>query len=374
MLQAYINWVRAEALPFWAAHGFDDGRNRFRERLDLAGKPLDVAHRAMVQARQIYVFAHAAHLGWLPEGDDLAARAMTSLQRDFTDPGGPGAFAFSIHPGSGAVASVRLDAYTHAFLLFAIAWLYRRTQDAALLSLANRILGVVDSALTDSRYGGLFDEAPVSDRGKRQNPLMHLLEACLFLADTAPGRGYEERSDALVALFRRRLFSPTSGVLLEHFAEDWSAHADPARRDVWEPGHHMEWVWLLDRHRQQCGGQIAPEADRLFTTARDHGRAPNGLLYDEVGADLRPRKTSHRLWPHSEAIKAAIVRGDRNMADQAATLLMETFLRRPFPGGWTDHVDSHGTPLVDYVPASSLYHLVLAAAEAASVAPSSLLA
>ncbi len=45
--------------------------------------------------------------------------------------------------------------------------------------------------------------------------------------------------------------------------------------------------------------------------------------------------------------------------------LTRTFLDRPFAGGWIYHVAADGAPLVDYVPASTLYHLVLAASVAA---------
>ena len=49
-------------------------------------------------------------------------------------------------------------------------------------------------------------------------------------------------------------------------------------------------------------------------------------------------------------------------ADMEAKVF-EHFLDRPFPGGWIDHFDEAGQPLVDYVPASSLYHIFAAAAE-----------
>ena len=48
-----------------------------------------------------------------------------------------------------------------------------------------------------------------------------------------------------------------------------------------------------------------------------------------------------------------------------AGALLDHFLDRPFAGGWVDHIDERRAPLVDYVPASSLYHLFFAAAESA---------
>jgi mannose-6-phosphate isomerase len=320
-LQAYREWIVGTALPAWSTAGFDAAAGRFRERLDRTGAPVDVPHRAMVQARQIYVFAHACHLGWFADGGRLAEVAMASLLRDFGDvSGGEASFAFSVDAGGRVVSGTR-DAYAHAFVLFATAWLHRLTGDAELLRLADRTNAFVKARLVDVRYGGVFDVHPVAAREKRQNPLMHLLEAYLALERAAPGRGYLEDARGLVALFKARLFSERHGVLLEYFAEDWSPHADPAK------------------------------------------------------ADVSVRKSSHRVWPHTEAIKAAAARhaaGDAAalpFARAAARGLLDHFLDRPFAGGWVDHVDEAHAPLVDYVPASSLYHLFFAAAEAAHGLP-----
>ena len=111
----------------------------------------------------------------------------------------------------------------------------------------------------------------------------------------------------------------------------------------------------------------------LYDAAAAHGVAANGLLIDELDTHDQVAKGSHRVWPHSEAIKAAATRhaaGDiaaLSFAERMANGLMRSFLDRPFPGGWIDHVSATEQALVDYVPASSLYHLVLAASVAAKV-------
>lgn len=370
-MKAYLDWIGRKALPVWATIGFDARAGRFRERLDLAGRPIDVPHRAMVQARQIYVFSHAALLGWSDDGARLAETAMASLLRDYLrESAGQASFAFSIDRGGAIVSDVR-DAYTHAFVLFALAWQYRLTGNPRLLTIADKTIAFIDAALLDRAHGGLYDASPIAGRDKKQNPQMHLLEAYLFLEQAAPGRGYLERASSLVALFRRRLFSAEHGVLLEYFAEDWSPHPDAARAGLFEPGHHFEWVWLLGEYGRLAGEDMQPWTARLHHLARAYGIAASGLIFDEVGADLRARKRSHRVWPHTEAIKAAVARaaaGDAQapaLAGRMAGALLATFLDRPFAGGWIDHVDEAGRPLVDYVPASSLYHLFLAAAEAA---------
>ena len=112
-----------------------------------------------------------------------------------------------------------------------------------------------------------------------------------------------------------------------------------------------------------------PSGSRLMYSA--HGISPEGPILDELSPDGAILKASHRVWPHTEAIKAAATRyesGDDEacgFADRMATALIHQFLDQPFAGGWVDHRGGNGTALVDYVPASTLYHLVLAASVAA---------
>ena len=62
-------WVVGQALPLWREAGFDATRGSFVERLTFEGAPHPSApRRAMVQARQIYVFSHAALPRLAPAG------------------------------------------------------------------------------------------------------------------------------------------------------------------------------------------------------------------------------------------------------------------------------------------------------------------
>jgi mannose-6-phosphate isomerase len=360
MLGKYLDWTVGTALPFWAERGYDAGAARFHERLDDAARPIAVPHRAMVQARQIFVFAEAARFGWMRNGAALAEAAMASLLRDFAeDEGDETSVAFSIDPASGAILSGVRDAYAHAFLLFSIASLYRQNGDTRLLDRADRIIRFVERRLADPAHGGLFDAIPAPAE-KRQNPHMHLLEAYLFLDEAAPGRGYIERARALVDLFRRHFFR--DGLLLEYFGPDWSA----SLRAEWEPGHHFEWVWLLAEYGGRSGDDVRAPTTSLYAAARTRGIAADGMILDALSPNHDVIRSSRRLWPHAEAIKAAAARravdpDARSFAEAMASVLMDHFLGRPFAGGWIDHIAADGTPLVDYVPASSLYHLVLAA-------------
>lgn len=363
-LERFTRWIRAEALPLWAERGFHAGAGRFVEALDFQGQPIARPHRAMVQARQIYVFAHAALLGWHTDGGILAERAGEALLRNFChDYDGSTSVAFAIDH-SGSVVAPHRDAYTHAFVLFALAWLYRLRGAPHYLVTADRIQRFIEQALIDPVHGGLFDIARGVSHAKRQNPIMHLLEAYHALEDAAPGRGYLDRADFLVRLFKEKLLR--NDVIVEEHTADWTYPGNGR----WEPGHHYEWAWLLDRHTAITGEVTIELAGRLCKMARRFGHAPDGLIYEELCADMTVTGAYHRLWPHAEAIKAAASghSGDETsaavFAEAMADRLMQAFLAGPFPGGWVDRIDGMGRPLTDFVPASSLYHLMLAAAEA----------
>ena len=66
----------------------------------------------------------------------------------------------------------------------------------------------------------------------------------------------------------------------------------------------------------------------------------------------------------AEALKAAAATASPALAARAIHVLFAQFLDRPFPGVWIDHFDEALRPRVDFIPSTSLYHLVLAASAA----------
>lgn len=375
MLSELAHWVDTEALPRWNSDGFSKSLGLFHERLSFAAQPLQVPYRSMVQARQIYVASHAARME-MDVGLECAQQAMGQLiSRYATSSNGETGFAFSIDPASSRVVSPTFDSYTHAFILFATAALYRATGNPGLVQLADEVTRFVERRLFDPQVGGLLDAASsrLAD-AKRQNPQMHLLEAFLALEEAMPGRGHLERARNLVQLFECKLFDREAGVLPEHFAGDWG-RPDSGATISFEPGHHYEWVWLLTQFERISGETLSDplnaQREQLWRSARSMGHAADDLIVDEVDVTGLVLSSSRRLWPHTEAIKAALAMrrlGVENAGDVATAMaraLMDSFLGSPFKGGWIDHVDHDGRPRVDYVPASSLYHLFLARTEIA---------
>jgi mannose/cellobiose epimerase-like protein (N-acyl-D-glucosamine 2-epimerase family) len=346
------------ALDFWSEDGFDRRRGLFAERLDFAGRQVaDAPYRAMVQARQIYVFADAARTA--PRFADLALSTLDRTLTTYASPDFAAGCAFSLAP-DGSVASAKQDAYTLAFLLFALAAAYRLAPEPRYLKAADALDAYLWSRLGDA--GGVCTDDASLGAGKSQNPHMHLFEAYLALYEASGAELYLARARALARLFTTRMFQ--SGVLPETFARDWS----PLPASTFEPGHHFEWIWLLARHDALSGEDHRAYRNQLWRSALQHGLDGEGRCCDEVSLPALAPRRSIRLWPHCEGVKAALVMTDAPEAQATLTAMLEAldlFLDKPFACGWIDRFDEQGRPSVDFVPASSLYHLYLAYSELA---------
>lgn len=362
------DWLVGDALPFWAATGFDRSTGLFAERLDFAGQRQDVPLRMMVQCRQIYVFAHASLLGWF-DGRAYVEHGLRALFDRFSLPEDKARLAFSID-GSGAVADPSADTYGYAFLLFALAWARRLVGDQVDPARVAAILEFLQVRLRHPSGLGFIDSLPRRRPTLRQNPQMHLLEACLEVSDVFGHPLARPICDDTVALFERRLFSARDLALPELHDDHWQT-ADPAQA-VFEPGHHFEWIWLLERYRAVTG-QVAPTApSALAQRALREGIDSDGAVIEAVRIVDGSRTNSRRCWASCEGLKAAAAdykagRDPGAAARRAAGFLRALrmiFLAGPFRGGWVDRTDAYNKPLVDYVPASTLYHLTLAIAEA----------
>lgn len=369
LVDAFLQRMRKTILPFWASQGFDSAAALFGERTDLNGKLVrDVPHRAMVQARQIYVYSDAERTGENPGYGEQAIQSLDNLLSRFSDKNDlQKGIAFSVSV-DGAITSFDRNAYTHAFVLFALASAFRLTRDTRLLRAIESLVKFIDEYLGDNQAGGLFNRYPSPEIFKRQNPTMHMLEAYLALHEALPSGHFLERATAIVRLFRERLFQPDLGVIFEIYQADWQ----PERRTpdlYFEPGHQFEWAWLLSKYDMLSGSDHSYFCDRLWQAACRNQSTFPFLCPDEVAIDPTLSKHTSRLWPHTEGIRAAICQYERGNPDAEIMLerqlrtLHTFFLDRPFAAGWTDRVDARGEPTSDMVPASTLYHLYTALKE-----------
>jgi mannose/cellobiose epimerase-like protein (N-acyl-D-glucosamine 2-epimerase family) len=373
LIAAFLQRMRRTILPFWASQGFDSDAALFGERTDLNGRLVrDVPHRAMVQARQIYVYSDAERTGENPGHGARAIQSLDNLLARFSDENDlQQGLAFSVSV-NGAIISFDRDAYTHAFVLFALASAFRLTQDKRLLRAIEGLVKFIDEHLTDNQAGGLFNRYPSPEIFKRQNPTMHMLEAYLALHEALPSGQFLDRAAAVVRLFRERLFQSDLGVIFEIYGVNWSPEGRTP--DLYfEPGHQFEWAWLLHKCDMLSGSDHSYFCDMLWETACRNQPTFPFLCPDEVAIDPTLSKRTSRLWPHTEGIRAAICQYERGNPDAEIVLerqlrtLHTFFLDRPFAAGWTDRVDARGQPISDMVPASTLYHLYTALTELSRV-------
>lgn len=356
-------WASRSALPLWESAGFDRTGGHFEEGLTLEGKLIaDIPMRLMVQARQIFSYGTAARNGWYEPAGALMEAAYASMVRDYYRADGQDGWIFSIRR-DGTIADAKRDLYGHAFVLLAIASYAAVTGKREALALADETLEYLDRAMRAPRGGGYVEAVPPENATRRQNPHMHLLEALLALWQVSTDRKYLARAEGMFELFRTKFFQPHYGVLGEYYDEDLMPARGQSGKIV-EPGHHYEWIWLLRRFEEASGRNVQPYVNALYRHADCHGYALNGLVVDEVLDDGRVHTPSHRVWPVTEAIKANVVeaaRGRAGAAERANALvsaLFAGFLTPAISGGWIDRLDAAGRAATNFMPASTLYHVV----------------
>ncbi|RFB04900.1 AGE family epimerase/isomerase [Parvularcula marina] len=366
------DWLVEAALPLWANAALDPEGGYYEDLTPQGAPRKDQIRRVRVQPRQAYVYAHAAHLGWSDQArafsdhgfDYLLSRAAFG---DPLDPASFDGFAHRLHP-DGSVADPRRDTYDHAFVLLACAWRIRAFRDDRSRQVAKATLGFLDREC--GQPDGSFLEGRPHQDPRRQNPHMHLFEAFMALFEATEDDANLERARRVFALFQTHFLDTEQTVLREFFQDDWQLSAEKGH--LIEPGHMMEWCWLLDQYEALTGEDMSELIRRLYTAAEPLGLEPqSGFLVDCVSLEpSRPIPPARRTWVQTEYIKATLVRsrrGETAFASKAASLinrLFGTYLKSDVPGGYTDRYGADGEVISDAMPVSTLYHLMSLGAEA----------
>ena len=363
-------WMTAEALPFWATVGVDPATGLFYESmtpdgLPLTGKPM----RFRVQCRQIYVLSHAAVLGWYPQGASIALQVWQSLLKHAYRPDGAPGFVHVL-AADGSVLDAQRDSYDHAFAVLAAAWLAKATGDRSVHAVLDELIAFVDTQLTEP-HGALREAVP--DRlPYRQNPQMHWFEAMLALMETGVRSDGAARAARVRSFLESRFIDPDKTCVREYFTSDWQPAPD-VKGQIVEPGHMAEWCWLLHKHNGLDGRSNDGLPGRLLRQALRYQDAKTGLLVDEGLCDGSVTKPTRRSWLQTELVKAHLAEFEAGQATTPEAALralrdMDHYhLRQPFRAGWTDQLDADAKPITTPVPASILYHVFVAVAEAERV-------
>ncbi|HHL42008.1 MAG TPA: hypothetical protein ENJ42_00175, partial [Hellea balneolensis] len=185
-LQRLTDWVKNDALPFWAKCGRNPQGGGYEALLHDGTPDYQALRRVRVEARQAYAFAHASYLGWSEDAkkcarhfwEMLVDNGMAGAKNTLSD--GYGGCAHLMNP-DGSLNDPLRDTYAQAFVILAGAWQYRALGDEKALKTAKNTLKFLDQFMGASN-GGWFEGCP-AHLPRRQNPHMHMFEALMTMFD-----------------------------------------------------------------------------------------------------------------------------------------------------------------------------------------------
>jgi mannose-6-phosphate isomerase len=358
-----IRWV-----PKWYEVFYDKGQGLFHERLTKGFKPVPGGQlRLLTQCRQLAVYSHASLQKSIFRFEPDLRLHFKNLRQSYYIPE-TGGWRFSIRH-DGEPQDIVYDLYTISFVIFALGHYYRATQDEEAHALAISTLQFIDEKFrigTQPGYAESLDKDLKPLPGvRRQNPHMHLLEACLFAADIWDDKLFTDIANDMVGLFFRYFYDAPKKVLYEWFQDDLSPHPDKGH--VVEPGHYYEWIWLLKKYSKQQGEPELFDAIcfKLFDWANTYGWDQEfGGIYDELDVSRNVVSDTKRIWPFTEALKAnalmlkdhPLVRQERKrrIADMTAIFKKKYIGERGF---WTERLNRDLTPATDTMPGTTPYHV-----------------
>lgn len=350
--QRLKSWCINFALPQWEERAqLPDGS--WVEHLKLNGEPdLQAERRWRVLARQVYVYAKANSLNWY---DGLKTAETTYAKMQSVGP---------VHRVTmdGVITNDMRDLYDHAFYLLASSSLYRLTGRGEYLDDANKILEWIDKNLSHPNGGWKeSDRATLSDP-RRQNPHMHLLEASLVLYQTTQDDKHLSFAKKVFDLFEAHFFD--AGSISEFFLSNWTLIPDEKGQTL-EPGHGVEWIWLLGQYSKATGQSVKSYQSALYDRAF---RQRSWFLNDEESKTGEIRRETKRLWVQTEVIKSHLAMaeigtpGAKEMAAATIDALFPTYLT---PNGlWNDQINACNVNIAQNIPVSTFYHIICMAAEA----------
>ncbi|MBY0227253.1 MAG: AGE family epimerase/isomerase [Hyphomicrobium sp.] len=359
-------WLFERALPFWSDSGVDYKYGGFAEELRLDGtNPHVNFKRTRVQARQVYVYSHAAILG-VPGAASVAEygyRFITSKAWAGEDAGWLRQVTIDGRPLDNTP-----DLYDISFVLFSLGWYFRATGDRSAVKLAKQTLKFVSTHMRHPTGRGFLATRP-ADGPRLQNPHMHLFEAALSAYEAISDQQFLELADEVFALFENHFFDEATGTIPELFDERLVRKEDNTGFIV-EPGHSFEWAWLLSWYQRLTGRDTRCHVRALVHFAEKYGvDHESGGVFDLLRSDGRVVDRSERVWPIAERLQAAVATFELFNKDptpvfaQSCNRLLTKHLAYEPIGAWMDHFDESGKPKVGKIPASTLYHIMIAFSE-----------
>jgi len=364
----HLRWV-----PKWYG-AFSDPNGGFYERLGKGFKAVPTGSRRLVtQCRQLSIYSHAALVSGQKNYPHLEAQFGFIYEHYFNPV--TGLWHFSLGD-DGKVNDKTCDLYALSFVIFACSHYYRLSEDERAKDTARQVLHLIDTKfrLPVGFAEALDENGKILPKMRRQNPHMHLLEACLFAAETWNDPAYELMADEMTFLFQNYFYDARRVALIEFFEDDLTPHHEKGA-DL-EPGHFFEWVWLLKKHGALKGDASLhdPFAVKLFEWANAHGwDTTYGGIYDVVAPDGTVKADTKRIWPFCEALKAnalmLTLAPDRQAVKDRVSAMVDVFEDKYMQerGFWTEWLTRDLKPAADYMPGTTPYHVYFGIVETLEV-------
>ncbi len=368
----FYRWV-----PKWHA-AFSDSNGGFYERLGKGFKPILTGQRRLVsQCRQLSIYSDYVARGQRGIDKKALTHAFDYIVSRYFDET-TGLWHFSLNDG-GQVQDDTCDLYAISFVIFSFSHYYKATGDERAKDYAMRTLQLIDGSFRSGARDGLVEavtsSGPKAGLTRRQNPHMHLLEACLFAYDTWKDSAYLDMATEMTDLFTHHFYDAKRTALVEFFEDDLKTpHAQKGA--VLEPGHYFEWVWLLKKYEAAKGESQAFQTAclSLLNFANRHGwDSTYGGIYDGVDDAGHIITDTKRIWPFCEALKANAlmlehVDGRQDLKDRVAQMVdvfHEKYMQER--GFWTEWLNRDLSPAADYMPGTTPYHVYFGITETMDV-------
>lgn len=354
-----INQAEQVWIPNWLNLFSDNEKGGFHERLDFEGKSIDAPRRLLTQCRQIVVYSYA-----LKNDDKYQSKILDGFdyikEHYFQEKTG-GSF-FSLNIQTNEIIEDKYDLYAHAFIILACASYLNVEDDTEVEAFAKTTLNFVKDSFRNKQFGG-FEEAldkelkPVPSI-RRQNPHMHLFEACVHMYEAAGDQDYLDVADEILELFFEKFFDAETKTLGEFFEEDLTPHKKEGH--IIEAGHHAEWVWLLKKYEEVSNSsdpRINQTINDLFDFVMSHGIDQElGGVFNTQDRQGQVIDSNKRIWVLLETIRACAVMKASEPMNNALNTLISHYIDTE-TGLWNEILSKDLKPVTDYRPGTTPYHV-----------------
>ena len=250
--------------------------------------------------------------------------------------------------------------YVTAFTLLALAQSRKVLGGKKIDKRIDRFLAAIDEHLLIPGGNGYREMLP-SNTVRLQNPHMHFYESLLVLYRVTRDEGVRDRSEALLNFVRDTFFDQRANVVQEKVNPNLEMAASE-----YEPGHSMEWVWLLGMRSRLFNVPLDPFAQRLYEHYTSSG-IPEGRTPMCTTVDHKPVDPTCRLWSQNESLKAHLAIAElgppelapvaMQRAIECAEDIRDRWLATDLKGGFYDHFDENGEVIAEDIPGSMCYHV-----------------